>query len=127
MTDLVNNTEITHPAAAQSRRLRRWHQRSNANGVDLNRNFAEPAGTHSVLETENIHFSNLGFNNHFVISQNGHGGALVVNYPWDYTYTLAPDDAACIQLSLDYSTTNLPMYNGGFPQGITNGADWYVA
>ena len=32
--------------------------------------------------------------NHFVISINYHGGALVVNYPWDYTYTLAPDDRA---------------------------------
>ncbi len=50
-----------------------------------------------------------------------------VNYLWDWTYTLAPDDAALIQMSLAYSTTNLPMYNGSFPQGITNGADWYVA
>jgi hypothetical protein len=125
VTELVNTTEITilplhNPDGYVA------GNRTNANGVDLNRNFTEPAGTHPIVETENIHFSNLGFNNHFVISQNGHGGALVVNYPWDYTYNLAPDNDALIQLSLEYSTQNLPMYNGSFPQGITNGADWYV-
>ena len=56
----------------------------------------------------------------------GHSGALVVNYPWDYTYDLTPDDAAIEQFALEYSTYNLPMYNGSFPQGITNGAQWYV-
>jgi murein tripeptide amidase MpaA len=101
--------------------------RVNANGVDLNRNFAEPAGTHPVQEIENIHFMNYANGQNFVISENGHAGALVVNYPWDYQYVLAPDDAALIQLSLEYSTYNLPMYNGPFTQGITNGAEWYVA
>jgi len=125
VTELVNTTEITilplhNPDGYVA------GTRTNTNGVDLNRNFTEPAGTHPIVETENIHFSNLGFNHHYVISQNGHGGALVVNYPWDYTYTLAPDNDALIQLSLEYSTQNLPMYNGSFPQGITNGADWYI-
>ncbi len=101
--------------------------RSNANGVDLNRNYPDPAGTHSSMEVETTAFMAYANAHHFVISQNGHGGALVVNYPWDYTYTRAPDDAALIQLSLEYSTYNLPMYNGAFPQGITNGADWYIA
>jgi hypothetical protein len=49
-----------------------------------------------------------------------------VNYPWDYTFALAPDNDAIIALSLTYSETNLPMYNGWFNQGITNGAVWYV-
>ncbi len=100
--------------------------RYNANGVDLNRNFAEPAGTHPIQELENVQFMDYAFGQQFVISQNGHSGALVANYPWDYQYALSPDDAALIQLSLEYSTYNLPMYNGSFPQGITNGADWYV-
>ncbi len=125
VTDLVNTTEITimplhNPDGYVA------DTRGNANGVDLNRNFPEPAGTHSVLETENVHYRTLGLNRHFVISENGHSGALVVNYPWDYTYDLNPDNDALIQLSLDFSRTNLPMYNGSFPQGITNGADWYV-
>ncbi|MBC8424306.1 T9SS type A sorting domain-containing protein [bacterium] len=102
-------------------------QRGNANGVDLNRNFPLPDPGHATQETETLHFMDHGNANHFVISQNGHGGALVVNYPWDYTYTLAPDNDALIELSLEYSTYNLPMYNSPiFSQGITNGAAWYV-
>jgi len=101
--------------------------RYNANFVDLNRNFDEPNGTHPVMEIENVHFRDYGFAHHFVISQNGHTGALVVNYLWDYTEDLTPDDAALQLLSLEYSTHNLPMYNGAFTQGITNGYDWYWA
>jgi len=105
--------------------------RRNANNVDLNRNFPVPDGTIGddgtwTEEIEVVVFKNYGFSHHFVISANGHTGALVVNYPWDYTYTLAPDNDAIIQMSLEYSTYNLPMYNGSFPQGITNGAQWYV-
>ena len=101
--------------------------RRNANNVDLNRNFPEPAGQHSTQQPETLAFMQHALSKHFVVSLMGHGGALVVNYPWDYTYTRAPDDAALIQLSLEYSQHNLPMYNGFFSQGITNGADWYVA
>ncbi len=100
--------------------------RSNANGVDLNRNFPLPDGTHAYQEIESIGYMDYSNNQHFVISGNGHSGALVVNYPWDYTYTLAPDDAAIQLMSLEYSTYNSPMYNGSFSQGITNGAAWYV-
>lgn len=100
--------------------------RTNARGVDLNRNFPEPVGTHFVQEVETTQFMDHALDHHFVVSLMGHGGALVVNYPWDYTYTRAPDDDALIDLSLEYSTRNLPMYEGSFSQGITNGADWYV-
>lgn len=102
------------------------NQRYNQNGVDLNRNFPEPAGTDPIREIENVQFMAFHRAHHSVISINYHGGALVMNYPWDYTYTLAPDNDALIRLSLEYSTRNLPMYNGAFPQGITNGAAWYV-
>jgi len=125
VTDLVDNYEI-HIMPLHNPDGYVLNQRSNANGVDLNRNFLEPAGTHGTREIENIHFMDNANANHFVLSQNGHGGALVVNYPWDWTYTLSPDNDALIALSLEYSTYNLPMYNGSFPQGITNGADWYV-
>ncbi|RPJ45343.1 MAG: T9SS C-terminal target domain-containing protein [Candidatus Latescibacterota bacterium] len=106
-------------------------QRYNANGVDLNRNYPVPNGSIGddgtyTEQIETIHFKNYGYDHHFVISENGHSGTMVVNYPWDYTYTLAPDNDAIIQMSLEYSRYNLPMYNGPFPQGITNGADWYV-
>jgi hypothetical protein len=102
-------------------------QRYNANYVDLNRNFPLPDGTDPTLEIENVAFAAHAGAHNFVTSANYHGGALVVNYLWDWTYTLAPDDAALRKLSLEYSTYNLPMYNGAFTQGITNGAAWYVA
>ena len=126
VTNLVDNYEI-HIMPLHNPDGYVAGTRSNDNGEDLNRNFADPAGTHPVQELENVHFMNYAGGQQFVISQNGHSGALVVNYPWDYKYALAPDDAAIIQLSLEYSTYNLPMYNGGFPQGITNGAAWYIA
>jgi len=51
----------------------------------------------------------------------------VANYPWDYTYTLTPDNDILIQAALTYSSHNSSMYNSyEFPQGITNGAQWYV-
>ncbi len=125
VTDLVDNYEI-HIMPLHNPDGMVADQRYNANGIDLNRNFLLPAGNHTVEEIENVNFKNYANNHHFVISQNGHSGALVANYPWDYTYTLAPDDEALKLLSLEYSTYNLPMYNGSFPQGITNGADWYV-
>jgi hypothetical protein len=125
VTNLVDNYEI-HIIPMHNPDGYVLDQRYNANGVDLNRNYPEPAGTDSQQQVENVAFMNYALAHHFVVSINGHGGALVANYPWDYTYTRAPDDAALIQLSLEYSTYNLPMYNGSWPQGITNGADWYV-
>ncbi len=126
VTNLVDNYEI-HLMPMHNPDGTAMSQRYNANSVDLNRNFLEPAGDDLVQEIENQHFMNYANGHHFVMSSNYHGGALVVNYLWDWTYTLAPDDAACIKMSLEYSTYNSPMYNGAFPQGITNGADWYVA
>jgi len=124
-TNIVDNYEL-HLMPAHNPDGTFLHQRYNANSVDLNRNYPLPAGTHLVTELENVHFMNHANANHFVVSINYHGGALVMNYPWDYTYTLAPDDEALQLLALEYSTRNLPMYNGNWPQGITNGAQWYV-
>lgn len=125
VTNLVDNYEI-HLMPLHNPDGMVLDQRSNANGVDLNRNFDLPAGTHSSVELENVNYANYANNHNFVLSYNSHGGALVMNYPWDYTYTLAPDDAALIKLSLEYTTYNTPMYNGNWPQGITNGAAWYI-
>ena len=126
VTNLVDNYEI-HLMPDHNPDGTYLVQRYNANGVDLNRNFPLPAGTHPTTETENQSYMAYANAHDFVVSANYHGGALVMNYLWDWTYTLAPDDAALRKLSLEYSTYNLPMYNGSFPQGITNGADWYVA
>jgi hypothetical protein len=125
VTYLVDNFEITFIPSYNPDGTA-LHQRYNANGVDLNRNFPSPVGPTNTAQ-ENVNYMNYLVGSHYVIGANYHGGALVMNYPYDHTYTLAPDNDACIKHSLEYSTTNLPMYNSpSFPQGITNGADWYV-
>jgi hypothetical protein len=67
----------------------------------------------------------------FVFGLNYHGGAEVVNYPWDYTYTLHPDDAWFISSSLVYANNvqadgPAGYFTGISSNGITNGAAWYV-
>lgn len=126
VTNLVDNYEI-HLMPLHNPDGYVLDQRYNANGVDLNRNYPEPDGSHPTQEVETQAMMSYIAGTHAVVSLNYHGGALVANYLWDWTYTLAPDNDALIPLCLDYSTTNLPMYNGSFSQGITNGADWYVA
>ncbi|MDP2173996.1 MAG: M14 family zinc carboxypeptidase [Candidatus Cloacimonadaceae bacterium] len=130
IANLVNNTEIwicpmMNPDGYVA------GQRYNAAGIDLNRNFPMPTGVQNpdgnAWAPENTAIMGFFADRNIVLSANFHGGALVMNYPWDYTYTLATDDALLIQASLVYSQHNLPMYNNPeFPQGITNGAAWYV-
>jgi hypothetical protein len=126
VTNLVDNYEI-HIIPSYNPDGTYLSQRGNANSVDLNRNFPLPAGTDPVTATENLAFMSHANAHHFTISENYHGGALVVNYLWDYTPTLTSDDAALQKMSLEYSTYNTPMYNGAFTQGITNGYAWYQA
>jgi hypothetical protein len=130
VTELVDETEIFITPCLNPDGLTAGTRR-NAHSVDLNRNYPVPDGTIGDdgtwnEEPETAAVRAFGAAHDFVVSMNGHTGALVVNYPWDYQYALAPDDAALIRLSLEYSTYNLPMYNGDWPQGITNGAAWYV-
>jgi hypothetical protein len=130
ITNLVDNTEIwinpmLNPDGYTA------GVRYNANGIDLNRNFPMPTGnqhpdgqpwaveTIAVMDFSNAH--------DFDLAINFHGGSLVINYPWDYTYTLAPDNDLLIEMALTYSRENSPLFNSTeFPQGITNGAAWYV-
>ncbi|MBU1936482.1 carboxypeptidase regulatory-like domain-containing protein [bacterium] len=111
-------------------------QRVNAQGYDLNRNFPDrvddSVNTTAGRPTEVGLVMDWVSEHNFVLSINFHGGALVANYPFDnnYThtsgiYTASPEDDLFIHLSLTYSQYNLPMYNGSWPQGITNGTDWY--
>ncbi len=130
VTYLVDNYEI-HFLPLHNPDGHTVNDRQNANGIDLNRNFPVPDGAIGGDNTwneeiETLAMKNWGFSQHFVISQDGHSGAVVVNYPWDYTYTLTPDDAAFIELAEEFSYYNSPMWNGDWYHGITNGAEWYV-
>jgi len=105
--------------------------RENAHNVDLNRNFPVPDGSIGddntyTQEPETSQFiSSFGRNERFVIALDFHSGALVANYPWDYIGAPAPDKAAIKQVCLEYTTYNLPMYNGNWYQGMVNGYYWY--
>ena len=61
--------------------------RYNANFVDINRNFPDPAdGPHpdgEVWQPETMIMMNVASANCFSASANFHGGEEVANYPWD--------------------------------------------
>ena len=75
----------------------------------------------------------------FVLSANLHGGSFVANYPYDVgSYrgkSKTPDDELFRHLAFVYSSSHSFMSDGSkanqcagdkaFPDGITNGADWY--
>jgi len=108
--------------------------RANGNGIDLNRNFPDPAeGMHPDNESwqpETEAMMNFATENRFVVSANFHGGIELANYPWDHTYRRHTDDDWFIRVSRDYATScqnNSPAgYFTAENNGITNGADWYV-
>lgn len=145
LTQLVDNTDIWivplmnpdgHTAGS----------RFNKNSVDLNRNF--PSYTNEPV-TRGYIFDGTPLSdggrqketqavmqwtaaNSFVLSANLHGGALLVNYPYDEgvtgQYTACPDDDLFIDVSERYSIHNSPMWNSPtFENGITNGTAWYHA
>ena len=116
--------------------------RSNANGVDLNRNFPDRFQRNTVpRQPETLAVMNWIKQYPFVLSANLHNGALVANYPYDNTdgdgssstYARCPDDDIFRQVSLAYSLAHPRMHLGqpcpndreGFEDGITNGAAWY--
>ncbi len=109
-------------------------RRYNYNGYDLNRNFPDPNGNQysgQPLQPETTLMMNFANAHHFAFGANFHGGAEVVNYPWDYTYNLHPDDAWYYSSSLVYAASAQAHGPTGYftsvaANGVTNGADWYV-
>jgi hypothetical protein len=108
--------------------------RTNANGVDLNRNFPDPQdGDHPdgyAWQPETIAMMNLADSHKFVISANFHGGAEVVNYPWDTWATLHADNQWYIDISRTYADSAQYYSPSGYltdlNNGITNGYAWYT-
>lgn len=107
--------------------------RYNANGVDMNRNYADPHGSAhpdgNPYAQETEWFMQLAQENNFVMGANYHGGAEVVNYPWDNTYTLHADDQWYQLISHEYADLTHQVSSGymtDYNNGITNGAQWYM-
>ena len=107
--------------------------RSNANGVDMNRNYADPhGGAHpdgNAYQQETQWFMQFAEDNAFVMGANYHGGAEVMNYPWDNTYTLHADDAWYQLISHEYADLCHAVnagYMTDYNNGVTNGAAWYM-
>jgi len=138
VTDLVDATEIwimpsMNPDGTASA------QRYNANNVDLNRDFpdyySDPVNTPDGRQPETKAVMEWTLTRSLNLAANLHGGALVVNYPFDNnpsgtaTFSPAPDPdhPAFVSISRSYADNNSSIFNSAtFPGGITNGAEWYV-
>lgn len=139
-TDLVNNMEIyINPLANPDGTYYGGNnsvngaRRSNINGVDLNRNYPDPEnGDHpdgNAWQPETVAFMNFASQRDFVAAANFHGGAEVVNYPWDTWITRSADDDWWQFVSREYADTvhlHAPSTYMDFKNnGVTNGYDWY--
>ncbi|WP_395055032.1 M14 family zinc carboxypeptidase, partial [Flavobacterium sp.] len=122
--------------------------RGNAAGVDMNRNYPDfIGGIHPdvlAFQTETTAFLNFEQTRNFVLSANYHGGAEVVNFPWDTSngalgtsaVSIHPQDAYFRYVSRVYAEAcqiadgNLnymdDVYGTGQYIGTTNGAIWYT-
>ncbi|MFH1688402.1 MAG: M14 family zinc carboxypeptidase [bacterium] len=107
--------------------------RYNANGYDLNRNFPDPEdgpNPGGTWQPETIAWMAFLDSMSFVISANFHGGAEVVNYPWDTWVRRHADDAWWQDISHAYADSAQAHSPSGYMtdlnDGITNGYDWYT-
>lgn len=145
VTNIVNNIELwicpnTNPDGTYygGDNTVTGARRNNANNIDLNRNFPDPrAGQHpdgNGWQPENIIMMDFANAHDFVMAANTHGGAEVVNYPWDTWTTsgnLHADDNWWEYVSHEYADTAKLYGPSGYftdvtSSGITEGGDWYV-
>ena len=141
IVDLVNNLDIyimplTNPDGTYNGGNSTVNnaKRYNGNNIDLNRNYkdyykgAHPDG--NSYEDETIWTMAMGDENLFTMSANYHGGAEVMNYPWDAVYDDHADknwyEYVCSQYVQVARQTYSSYMSDTYSDGVTNGADWYV-
>ncbi len=106
-----------------------------ANNVDPNRNFIDflsnTTGDGNPVSIENQAQIDFMTGKGIVMSANLHNGEEVINYPWDTTPSLHPDDTWYQYVSRIYADevhADAPStYLDGYDDGITNGYAWYEA
>ncbi len=108
--------------------------RENGNHIDLNRHFPDfddgphPDGA-SYYQDECQWMMDLAQEHLFTMSANYHGGAEVMNYPWDTYQPLHPDDAWWQMVCHEYANLTHEVSNNymtDYNNGITNGYAWYT-
>lgn len=109
-------------------------QRYNGHNIDLNRNYkdyyqgAHPDG--NSYEDETVWTMAMGDENLFTMSANYHGGAEVMNYPWDAVYDDHADkdwyEYVCTEYVQIARQTYSSYMKDTYQDGVTNGAAWYV-
>lgn len=108
-------------------------KRYNAYGIDMNRNYPDfvygehPDNNDYAAETEM--FMQFAEDYQFTMSATYHGGAELLNYPWDNNYQRHVDDEWWQYVCREYATLAQECeayYMTDMNDGITNGADWYV-
>mgnify|MGYP002379651201 CR=1 FL=1 len=128
--ELIDSTHIyimpsMNPDGSESK------MRGNGNFVDLNRDFPDFSTSDNQNSLENRQpetqaVMKFQAGRNFSLSANFHGGAEVVNYPWDTIAEKHPLEELIVGLSLEYSELTPYIYaSTEFSQGITNGYAWY--
>lgn len=120
--------------------------RFNAHSVDLNRSFPMYGTdfTTTLFDGEELGDANREPETAAVmrweaeqgvtLAANFHGGAVVVNYPYDYEPgvpsgqpAISPDEDLFRNIALRYATPNPAMrWSTEFADGVTNGSAWYI-
>jgi hypothetical protein len=112
--------------------------RGNGNRIDMNRNYPDPrAGQHPdgyMWQPETMAMMEYSDRHRFSMSMNFHGGAEVVNYPWDTwnsSQKITADDSWWQWVSHEYADSaqfyGPPGYfTGVTASGVSNGGDWYI-
>jgi Zinc carboxypeptidase/Secretion system C-terminal sorting domain len=145
VANLVNNIEIwINPCANPDGTYKGGNNtvngatRGNANNVDMNRNYPDPKGGQhpdgEVWQSETKAWMAFADTMNIVMSANFHGGAEVVNYPWDTWSKACADKNWWIQESKLYADTAQAQSPGktylddlysGSDKGVTQGFPWY--
>ncbi len=136
ITNLVNHSQIFIMPSMNPDGFE-LHQRYNADGVDLNRDFpdftSDPRDTPNGRAVETQAIMALHAQHHFLSTINFHGGEVCFNIPWDTQANGARDekfgdDAFTNKVARDYAEMNETMRDnsgGSFDRGVTYGYEWY--